>query len=153
MYVYIYIYALLLLAQNSAYIYIYIYMHFFYSQKTQHISKTHASISRKPSKFASNSTSTKFRFAPNKNPKHVLKAYANSSSTNRNPTWSNPCFQQQKTQLLEKTASISISRKLRMFLLNVGKPACLRKIFIKRPTASGISSKFQKCAIENSAQK
>ena len=59
-------------------------------KKTQHVSKTHASISRKPSKFASNSTSTKFRFAPNKNPKHVLKAYANSSSTNRKPNMVKP---------------------------------------------------------------
>ena len=59
-------------------------------KKTQHVSKTHASISTKPSKFASNSTSTKFRFAPNKNPTHLLKAYANSSSTNRKPNMVKP---------------------------------------------------------------
>ena len=105
----------------------YIYMHFFYSQKTQHISKTHASISRKPSKFASNSTSTKFRFAPNKNPKHVLKAYTNSSSTIRKPNLVKPIllavenpaigkncfhFDQQKTQdVSSQCRKTSISQK------------------------------------------
>ena len=115
MYVCIYIYICIHICTSSTSrkLSIHIYMHFFYQQKTQHISKTHASISRKPSKFASNSTSTKFRFAPNKNPKHVLKAYANSSSTNRKPNMVKPmllavenpaigknCFHfyQQKTQ-------------------------------------------------------
>ena len=48
------------------------------------------SVENPANKFASNSTSTKFRFAPNKNPKHVLKAYANSSSTNRKPNMVKP---------------------------------------------------------------